>query len=182
MEWNDNFVNLFCDGVERFHHNPNAAPDSFFTQDEQIFISSIGSQAREIYGYIAEYAMRGIPSPSTVLLITTVRRHYFMTTQRGMMSSTDLVTEADLAGENEVFHDVPYLLRLMQKAEAKLSGRLSPEIMYFDAKDRACLKQCGNIHPADFLNLVWQCRGDKTKVLTAIKHLIRTNASDEAQA
>lgn len=176
MEWNDRFMAMLKAQVERFHERPTTAVGRFFLQDELALLAEIGNTPEEIHAYIKEYATKGDPSPSTILLIANVRRSFFLTSQRGISGNAAPVKAKDLPAEYEVMQDIPYLPRIIRKAEAKLYGTLDSSLMYYDEKDRVFLRDHGNIHPADFLNLVWVARGDKQKVLVAVMDAVK-NAS-----
>lgn len=168
MEWNDSFMAMLKAGVERFHERPTTAVDRFFLQEELALLAEIGNTPEEIHSYIREYATKGDPGPSTILLIANVRRAFFLTSRRGISGNAAPVRAKDLPAEHEVMQDIAYLPRIIRKAEAKLYGTLDSSLMYYDEKDRIFLREHGNIHPADFLNLVWSARGDKQKVLVAV--------------
>jgi hypothetical protein len=63
---------------------------------------------------------------------------------------------------------IPWLPRIIAKAEAKLRGEMDPDTMFGCGGDRAfCSKH--HIHPADFLRVVWAARGDRNRVLQFVK-------------
>ncbi len=168
MEWNDQFMQVFRDAVERFHASPSRRAEQFFLPNEIAFLESIGYHRNELFAYVQAYAQEGNPSPTMALLIAAARRSFFMIAQRGIHGKMQMLSESQLPREYEVFQDMPYMPRLIRKAEAKLHGNLDPSIMYYCAQDRAFLKKNGNIHPADFLYLVWNARGDRQKIITTI--------------
>lgn len=182
MEWNDRFLSLFRDAVERYHLNSRLSPGSFFLPAELEFLESIGYQAAEMHGYIQDYAVLGEPTPSTALMIAAMRRSYFIISQRGISGNTNPVRMGDLPAETEEFQEIPYLPRIIRKAEAKMYGTLDPSIMYGDEKDRRFLKEHGDIHPADFLYWAWIFRGDRQKMVTAVLNAIRSAAPAAAVA
>lgn len=182
MEWNDRFLSLFRDAVERYHLNSRLSPGSFFLPAELEFLESIGYQAAEMHGYIQDYAVLGEPTPSTALMIAAMRRSYFIISQRGISGNTNPVRMGDLPAETEEFQEIPYLPRIIRKAEAKMYGTLDPSIMYGDEKDRRFLKEHGDIHPADFLYWAWIFRGDRQKMVTAVLNAIRAAAPAAAVA
>ena len=183
MEWNDQFMRIFREAVERFHTNPRLQPATIFEASEVEFLSSIGYRPEEMYAYVADYATTGEPSPSTSLLIASARRAFFLTTQRGIHGNAKPVTAAELPSELDEFQEIQYLPRIIRKAEAKLFGTLEPSIMFYDAADRNFLKQHGNIHPADFLNVVWLARGDKQKIVSSVLNTMRQdNAAENTES
>lgn len=176
MEWNDRFMSLFRDAVERYHQNSRMPAGSFFLPEELEFLHSIGYSAEEMHAYVQDYAMLGEPSPTTALLIAAMRRSYFIISQRGISGNQTPVRAGDLPAETDDFQEIPYLPRIIRKAEAKMYGTLDSSIMYGDAKDRAFLREHGNIPPADFLYWAWIFRGDRQKMVTAVLNAIRSAA------
>lgn len=174
MEWNDSFMNLFRNAVERYHERPQTSIDRFFLPEEVKFLADMGYQPAEMHAYVQEYALKGDPSPSTILLIAAARRSFFLTQLRGISGNARPVRAIDLPADTEDFQEIPYLPRIISKATAKLFGTLDPEIMYYDEKDRKFLREHGNIHPADFLYLTWNAHGDKQKMVSAVLNAIRT--------
>lgn len=168
MEWNDRYMTLFREAAERFLTNPHAGTERFFLPDETEFLSSIGMRAEEMHHHIADYCTLGAPSPSTSLLVAAQRRSFFLTTQRGISGNAAEVKASTLPAETEEFQEIPYLPRLIRKAEATLFGTLDKALMFPDAKDRDFLTTHGGIHPADFLLLVCSARGDRQKIVSAV--------------
>lgn len=180
MEWNDSFMTLFRNAVERYHERPQTPADRFFLPDECSFLAEIGYKPEEMHAYIQDYATMGDPSPSTVLLIAATRRAFFITSQRGIFGNAKPVKEEDLPAESDEFQGIHYLPRIIRKAEAKLHGTLDANVMYYNEKDREFLRRHGNIHPADFLQLTWTFHGDKQKMVSYVLNTI--NAAQTAQA
>lgn len=168
MEWNDRYMTLFREAAERFLTNPHASTERFFLPDETEFLGSIGMKAEEMHHHIADYCTLGEPSPSTALLVAAQRRSFFLTTQRGISGNAAEVKAASLPAETEEFQEIPYLPRLIRKAEATLFGTLDKALHFPDAKDRDFLHTHGSIHPADFLALVSAARGDRQKIVSAV--------------
>ncbi len=172
MEWNDRFMTLFRDAVERYLLHPQTVAERFFLPEELEFLTGIGSGAAEMYAYVREYATLGEPSPSTALLIAAARRSFFMTQLRGI-SGAQPIRARDLPAESEAFQEIPYLPHIIRKATAKLHGTLDPAIMYYNEKDRQFLREHGNIPPADFLYLTWSARGDNQKIVMHVLNAMR---------
>lgn len=173
MEWNDRFMTLFREAVERYLLNPQITAERFYMPEEQEFLKSIGYQPAEMHGYVREYAEKGAPSPSTALIIASVRRHYFLNAMRGISGNAKPITAKDLPAETDEFQGIAYLPRIIRKAEAKLYGILAPGIMYGDEKDREFLRTHGNFHLADFLQLAASARSDRQKLVSAVLNAMR---------
>lgn len=182
MEWNDRFMTLFREATERYLTNPHTAAERFFLPDEAEFLAGIGSRPEELYRVIADYATLGAPSPTTALLVAAQRRSFFLTTQRGISGTATEVKASALPAETEEFQEIPYLPRIIRKAEAMLFGTLDKTLLFPDAQDREFLKTHGSMHPADFLQLVVSARGDRQKIVTAVLNAMRTSASEPTAA
>jgi hypothetical protein len=79
------------------------------------------------------------------------------------------VTDADaLPPKTEELDGIPWLPRIIAKAGCFLKGGLCHEIMYGCGGDRRFLKE-HDIHPADFLRVVWGTEGDKEKMLAFVR-------------
>ena len=181
MEWNDSFMTLFRNAVERFHERPQTPVERFFLPDECSFLADIGYKPAEMHAYIQDYATKGDPGPSTILLIAAMRRAFFITSQRGIFGNAKPVKEEDLPSENDEFQGIPYLPRIIRKAEAKLHGTLDDNVMYYSEKDRDFLRNHGNIHPADFLQMTWTAHGDKQKMVSAVLNAMQSTQSPATQ-
>ncbi len=175
MDWNDTFMELFHDAVERYHSNSHVNPLQFFYPSELEFLTSIGYKAREMFDYIADYAQTGQPSPSAALLIASKRRTYFFTAQRAMNSTSKAISLAELPSPEDDFGGYVYMPHIISKAEAKLRGTLEDGIMYGDARDRQFFAENGGIAPADFLGMVNNVRGDRQRLITSIINQIEQN-------
>lgn len=168
MEWNDRFMTLFREAAERYLVNPHAGTERLLLPDEIEFIGSVGLRAEDMHHYIADYCTLGAPSPTTVLLVAAQRRSFFLTQQRGISGNAAELKADALPAETEEFQEIPYLPRIIRKAEATLFGTLDKTLLYPDAKDREFLQTHGALHPADFLALVSSARGDRQKIVSAV--------------
>ncbi|MEG0837397.1 MAG: hypothetical protein RR250_01025 [Akkermansia sp.] len=168
--WNDTFQQLLKESIARFHANYRNL-DTFFTERELIFLDSIGYQAREMFDFAEDYAQEGLPSPSTALLIAAVRRDYFLTIQHGKSGLEPIITVNDLPTFGDKLLDIPYLPRIIKKAQGKLKGALDPDIMFCCGGDRKFLKEHGDIHPADFLRIVWAAKDDEQKIAHYVRDM-----------
>ena len=63
---------------------------------------------------------------------------------------------------------IPWLPRIIKKAEAKLRGEMAPDLMYGCGGDRNFFRE-HRLNPADFLRHVWAADGDEAKVLAYVK-------------
>lgn len=166
--WNDIFYDLFRETVGRYHEDHRSV-DGFFTDQEIIFLSSIGCRTREFYDLVESYARGGIPSPTTALLIAAARRDFFLTIQHGHFYQGKPVISYDLPGFGEEISGLPYLPRMIAKARAKLTGSMGEDIMYGCENDCRFLQDHGNIHPADFLRMVWAAGESNPKIYEYVR-------------
>ena len=75
----------------------------------------------------------------------------------------------DLPGSGDELCGPPYLPRLIAKARAKLVGSMGDDIIYCCENDRRFFRDHGNIHPADFLRVVWAAGDCYTKVFDYVR-------------
>jgi hypothetical protein len=122
---------------------------------------------REFFDFIEDFCDEGEPSPASALLIAAVRRDYFLHEQRGEASEVQL-TRDDIPTFGDELAGIPYLPRILAKARAKLRGELDPDLMFGCGGDRHFLKKHGDIHPADFLRLVWMAGDDDHDLADAV--------------
>ena len=62
-DWNDTFYDLFREAVGRYHEGHRNV-DGFFTDQEIIFLSSIGCRTRELFDFVEPMPAReNLPPP-----------------------------------------------------------------------------------------------------------------------
>lgn len=166
--WATRFGELFVSCCDEYEEG-NKAYDEWFDEEDLAFLASIGCKPRELFDFVEDCcaAEGDEPTPETALLVAAVRRDYFLVEQGGKPSDK-VVTVDQLPGKKEELNGVPWLPRIIAKAEAKLRGEMDPDIMYGCGGDRAFLSQFG-IHPADFLRVVWAAKGDKARIERFVK-------------
>ena len=167
-DWNDTFYDLFREAVGRYHEGHRNV-DGFFTDQEILFLSSIGCRTREVFDFVETYARTGEPSPTTVLLMAAARRDFFLTVQHGQFYQGKPVIGYDLPGFGDELSGLPYLPRLIAKARAKLVGSMGNDVIYCCENDRRFFRDHGNIHPADFLRVVWAAGDSDAKVYDYVR-------------
>lgn len=143
---------IWSSSVEK-HRGGNRDPQSYLTSDEHAFVRSIGLNVMDIYDFAEDYADRGEPDFATFVAIHDIRRSYFLEVQGGKPSGHTL-DNATLPAKEDAVAGIPWLPRILPKTRAKLRGELSPDIMFCCGGDRRFFKE-NNIHPAEFLRLVW---------------------------
>lgn len=175
-------INQSEDWVERLQDTYNTAVDHYrkgsrktenvIPQTSLDFLQSIGTSAQELYDFVEDWVDDGEPSFSTVVAITAVRRDYFLNVQK-QTPSERVVETSSLPSGHEEFGGYRWLPRIIAKAQAKLRGEMSSDIMFGCGADRPFLGKAG-IDPAEFLRLVWNAGDDKHVVLEAVKRYART--------
>lgn len=166
--WDSYFVELFDACVDEYDEG-NHDYESWFSDEDQDFLKAIGCREREFFDLVEDNVSSGGEEPTaiTALLITAVRRDYFLTIQRSI-PSTKIVTPSELPAKDAELDGYRWLPRIITKARAKLRGEMDPDTMFCCGGDRAFLgKQ--DIHPADFLRVVWAAGDDDQKILDYVK-------------
>jgi len=127
---------------------------TYFSADEQAFLSANGLTAQNLYDYAEDFVGGGDPAWDTALAIELVRRDYFLNAQAGKASGV-VLDEATLPAKTAAAQGIEWLPRIIPKARAKLRGELPASLMYCCGGDRRFFKT-HDIHPAEFLALVWR--------------------------
>jgi hypothetical protein len=161
--WDSYFVELFDACVDEYDEG-NHDPKEWFADEDLDYLRSIGSTEREFFDLVEDNVSSGGADPTaiTALLITAVRRDYFLTVQKGVLSQ-NTVHPDELPAKTAEAHGIPWLPRITAKAQAKLRGEMHPDIMYGCGGDRAFLTQ-HDMHPADFLRQVWAAKDDAERI------------------
>lgn len=139
----------------------------YFDLGEIAMMASAGLKPFEIFDFAEDFVAQGEPDFVTFMLIHQVRRHYFFYKQKGIHSSSECDSRL-LPSRDAQCEGIPWLPRIIAKATAKLRGELTPDIMYGCGGDRAFLKKY-DMHPADFLFMVWECEENPDAIVTWIK-------------
>ena len=175
--WYHELKQLFVQSLERYRVGEQN-PERHFTDEQKAYLGSIGMTPQELYDFAEDHAKYdGDPDWETVLLISAARRDYFLTVQHGQFSDKKVATD-ELPAKDAKIDGVPWLARLIKKAEAKLRGEMSADLMYGCGGDRRFCQEYG-VHPADFLRHVWAHNGDEGKMLAFVKASKPVNAFTE---
>lgn len=164
--WDQTFLELF-DRCVAAYRDGNEDFESYYTADDRAFLDSIGYRTREFFDFVEDHADSGDPTPASALMVASARRDYFQVIQGGT-ASNQVTRPEDLPARDAQLGDIPWLPRIIVKAEAKLRGELDPDIMYGCGGDRAFLHH-HDIHPAEFLRTVWAADGDHDRILDFIR-------------
>jgi hypothetical protein len=168
--WDSAFTDLFNRCVERYRDG-DSDYEGYYSGEDMAFLTSIGYKPREFFDFVEDYADGGEPSPSTAVMIASVRRDYLRHIMHGELSS-HVIDPASLPGKTESIDGIVWLPRILVKARGKLRGELDPNTMFCCGGDRKFLRE-HDIAPADFLRAVWAAGDDDTKVIEYVKKYSR---------
>jgi hypothetical protein len=167
MTWNDYFLALF-DSCCATYRSGVRDLDKYYSGEDLAYFATIGYQKREFFDYVEDHCEEGTPSASTALLVAAVRRDFFVTVQKGVLSRK-VLTRDDLPSFGHALDGISYLPRILAKARAKLRGELDPDLMFGCGGDRNFFRKHGFIPPADFLRHVWAAGDDDAKLVAWVK-------------
>lgn len=158
----DRFRALYDKAVKLYAEGRKGA-DTYFTAEEAAFLAANGITAQHLYDYAEDHHNYGEPGYDRALAIELIRRDYFLNAQGGKASGRTLDT-ATMPAKTDAVQGIEWLPRLLPKARAKLRGELPADLMYGCGGDRAFFKK-HDIHPAEFLNLVWRNEGNDAAIV-----------------
>lgn len=166
--WATDFRDLFDRCVSQYKKGSREF-QSWFSKDDLAFLSSFGYKPRELFDFVEDHVNEDgeEPSKETALLVAAVRRDYYLVEQKGKTSDKE-VPSSTLPAKNADLEGFVWLPRIIAKAEAKLKGELDSDTMFGCGGDRAFLSE-HDLHPADFLRVVWAAKGDKKKIVHFVK-------------
>ncbi|KXU37427.1 hypothetical protein AXK12_01760 [Cephaloticoccus capnophilus] len=133
--------------------------ESYFTPEELAFLTANGITAQHVYDYVEDLHDEGGPDYDTALSIEIIRRDYFLNVQNGQWTG-----KKDDPATWPTKDESIWLPRLLAKARAKLHGELPDSGMFCCAGDRRFLAK-NNIHPSEFMNLVWRAGDDDQAII-----------------
>lgn len=164
--WPKQFRELFDDGMDAYRAGRHDAP-SMFDKSQREFLEAIGATPQEIFDFVEDTYHGGEPGIETTLLVTAVRREYFLSVQKAQRS-TRVIDMDDLPPKTAQLGGIEWLPRIIEKAKAKLRGEMPPDLMYDCGGDRAFLRAHG-IHAADFLREVWAAGEHHPRILEFVR-------------
>lgn len=137
---------------------------TYFSADECAWLASNGLTAQHLYDYAEDHTnYGGEPGYDIALGIEYIRRDYFLNAQHGL--SSGLIADPETwPGKTESINGIEWLPRILPKARAKLRGELPASMMYGCGGDRKFFK-AHDIHPAEFLNLVWRLDANDAAII-----------------
>ena len=152
---------------------------TYFSPEETAFLDSIGASAQEIYDFAEDYAGAGEPDFTSVAMMHDVRRSYFLEVQKGQMSNR-MIDMNTLPAKDAEVEGIRWLPRIIPKAKVKLRGELDPDLMYGCGGDRNFFKE-HDIHPAEFLRLVWANEDNEQAVIAWVARRSKTAAQESPE-
>ena len=165
-DWSDQFRRVF-DRAAAACRSGQRDPAKMFSPEEVQQLAALGCSAQEMFDFADDSVRYGEPSCETALLITAVRRAYFLE-EMNRRPSGRTITMDSLPAKDAELGGLRWLPRLMAKARAKLRGEMPVELMFGCSGDRKFLHEVG-WHPADFLRLVWTTGGDARQILEQLR-------------
>ena len=152
------FHALYTQAVARYGQG-NRSAETYFKTEETDWLARNGLSAQNLYDYAEDHHTHGgEPGYDIALGIEYLRRDYFINVQQGKPSGVTADPETWPAKDAAV-RGIEWLPRLLPKTRAKLRGELPATLMYGCGGDRRFFK-AHDIHPVEFLNLVWRLGGN----------------------
>lgn len=156
------FRSLYDKAVAAYASGQRGA-DTYFTADESAWLASNGLTAQHLYDYAEDQNNYGEPGYDIALGVEYVRRDYFLNVQHGK-ASTGVADPDTWPAKTAAVQGIEWLPRILPKARAKLRGELPSSLMYGCGGDRKFF-QAHDIHPAEFLSLVWRLDGNDAAII-----------------
>ncbi len=170
--WTSEFRGIYESGLKA-HRAGVTRPGKMFDPAQQAALATIGCTAQELFDFVDDGERYGEPDYEFTLLVTAVRRDYFLTIQKGI-PSTRVIDMNQLPSKQAEVAGIAWLPRLIEKARAKLKGEMPPDLMYGCGGDRPFLESV-NVHAADFLRAVWAAGDDNARVVKYVQESMRAN-------
>ena len=164
--WASRFEEISGQALEKYLAGERK-PGALLTSAQNAFLASLGTTAQELYDFIEDWCEYGEPTFETALRITEVRAEYFLREQQAQRS-TRIVTPEDLPAKDAQLGGFVWLPRIIAKAQAKLRGEMSTDIMFGCGGDRRFLRKVG-VDPVQFLRVVWNAGDDLEHIVEYVK-------------
>lgn len=152
--------------VERYREGVTE-PEAILTEEELACIRQLGLTVMDIFDFAEDFVRNGEPDFGTFIAIHDLRRAYFLEVQGGKPSG-NLVDTDKLPAKEEAVAGITWLPRIIPKARAKLAGEMPRDLMYCCGGDRRFFRE-NNIHPAEFLRIVWQYGDNEAALINWVK-------------
>jgi hypothetical protein len=142
-------------------------PEAVVSEEGLRFLCACGLDPQCLYDYADDAVRYGEPPAETFAEVAEIRAAQFREVFGGKIAASSH-EESELPRKADEFDGVPWLPRIIRKAQYFLEGRMPGDIMYGCSGDRAFLKKFGATLPG-FLRLVRETGGDPEAVLAAIR-------------
>ena len=169
----DKFRALYDKAVKLYATGQTGA-GTYFTADETAFLAANGINVQAMYDYAEDHNQGGEPGYDRALAIETVRRDYFVNVQAGQ-ASKQVLDESKMPAKTDAIEGITWLPRIIPKTKAKLRGELPSALMYCCGGDRRFFRE-HDIHPAEFLNLVWRQENNDAAIVAWVVRRSRGKA------
>lgn len=167
----DRFRSLYDKAVRLYRAGQTGAA-TYFSPGEVAFLAANGLTAQALYDYAEDESDGGEPGYDRALAIELVRRDYFLNVQHGK-PSTRILDELTMPAKTDEVRGIAWLPRIIPKTKAKLRGELPADLMYSCGGDRRFFKE-HDIHPAEFLSLVWRNESNDQAIIDWVVQRRRT--------
>ena len=128
-------------------------PGAYLTEEDQSFLAEIGANQQDVYDATDDCIRYGGPDWETFLAVQVLRFNYFKLIMKGQPGTYIRPIDEYTPKQAEI-NGIPWLPRIIEKAQHKLRGELEPDVMYGCGGDRDFFQK-HNLHAAEFLQLVW---------------------------
>lgn len=154
--WQDLFRAVY-QRARRAYEGGAGTPEACVTGADLKFLDGIGCSAQELFDLVEDDVTMGEPGPETAMKITAVRREYYLDVEKGRAPER-VMQVSEFPSRQATLGGIPWLPRILKKAQGKLRGQLPAELMYCCGGDRQFLKAHG-LEPDAFLRAVWRAGG-----------------------
>jgi hypothetical protein len=161
--WQQRFRELYDKALVKYG-NEHRKVETMFTPREVNVLREFGAKPMELYDYAEDSSD---VDWETALLMTAARRDYFLHEQGGQWSDKTISVEK-LPAKTDELEGIVWLPRIIEKAKARLRGEMPNDLMYCCGGDRRFFRT-HDIHPADFLRMVWAAKGKQEKIVAYVK-------------
>lgn len=166
IDWKLEFK-LLCGHVLMELAAGERTPARIFSEADREFLRLIGSKPQEIFNACDDLLNNGAPAYAEILRLHEIRRDYFLHVQGGKTPPL----KTDYRPAEATLGDIAGLPRVIDKARAKLEGRLADDLFFPCSQSRAVLRELG-IGCVEFFELIRDCPTDEA-VLAAIRHRLK---------
>jgi len=159
--WVEEFRAAYLRTKRAYEEGAGTLPECISESDHR-FLGEIGCSPQELFDLVEDDVTVGEPGLERALSITKVRWEYFQQVEGGKAPER-IRRMSEFPPPGETLGDIPWLPRIIAKAQGKLKGELPSELMYSCGGDRHFLREHG-LEADAFLRAVWKA-GDQDNVI-----------------